>query len=52
MRREGLSNGSIRRTLAIGRAALNHAHRLGELTTVPYVDLSLAPEPEPRERIL
>ncbi len=52
MRREGLSNGSIRRTLAIGRAALNHAHRLGELTTVPYVDLSLVPEPQPRERIL
>ncbi len=52
MRHEGLSNGSIRRTLAIGRAALNRAHRLGEFTTVPYVDLSLAPEPEPRERIL
>ena len=52
MRHEGLSNGSIRRTLAVGRAALNHAHRLGELTAVPYVDLSLAPEPEPRERIL
>ena len=52
MRDEGLSNAYIRRTLAIGRAALNHAHRLGDLSAVPYVDLSLAPEAEPRERIL
>lgn len=52
MRDEGLSDGTIRRTLAAGRAALNHAYRLGELATVPYVDLGPIPEPEPRERIL
>ena len=52
MRNEGLSDGTIRRTLAIGRAALNHAYRLGDLAAVPYVDLSHAPEAEPRERIL
>jgi site-specific recombinase XerD len=49
---EGLSDGSILRTLAIGRAARNHAYQLGEISTVPYVILSLVSEAEPRERIL
>lgn len=51
MQREGLSGGYIRRTLAIGQAALNRAHREGEITAVPRVDLGLAPESEPRERL-
>ena len=52
MRAEGLSDGYIRRTLAVGQAALNRAHREGELTAVPRVNLALAPEAEPRERLL
>ena len=52
MRAEGLSSGYVRRTLAIGQAALNRAHREGEITAVPRIDLSIAPEGEPRERLL
>lgn len=52
MVKEGLSSGYIRRTLAIGQAALNRAHREGEITAVPRVDLGLAPEGDPRERLM
>ena len=49
---KGLSDGYIRRILASGQAALNRAHREGEISSVPFIDLSLAPEGEPRERVL
>ena len=52
MRERGMSDGYMRRTLAVGQAALNRAHREGEIAAVPRVDLGLAPEGEPRERIL
>ena len=52
MRAQSLSDGYIRRTLAVGQAALNRAHREGEIVAVPHIDLGLAPESEPRERIL
>ena len=52
MRAEGLSSGYVRRTLAIGQAAINRAQREGEITAVPRIDLSIAPEGEPRERLL
>ncbi len=52
MRSEGLSNGYIRRTLAVGQAALHRAHREGEISAVPYIDLRLAPEGEPRDRLM
>jgi integrase len=51
LRRQKLSNGYIRRILANGSAALNRAHREGEITAAPRIDLSLAPEGEPRERL-
>ena len=52
LRGGGLSDGYIRRILAVGQAALNRAHREGEITSVPRILLSLAPEAEPRERLL
>ena len=52
LRDKGLSDGYIRRVLAVGKAALNRAQREGEITTVPMIPLALAPEGEPRERIL
>ena len=52
LRSEGLSDGYIRRILAVGQAALNRAYREGEITSVPRILLSLAPEAEPRERLL
>jgi len=52
LRSKGLSDGYIRRILSVGQAALNRAHREGEITAVPRILLSLAPEAEPRERLL
>jgi integrase len=52
LRDKGLSDGYIRRTLAVGQAALNRAQREGEITSVPRISLALAPEAEPRERLL
>jgi len=52
LRGQGLSDGYIRRVLANGAAALNRAHREGEIAAVPHINLSLAPEGEPRERVL
>ncbi len=52
LRSKGLSGGYIRRILSVGQAALNRAHREGEITAVPRILLSLAPEAEPRERLL
>jgi integrase len=52
LRTENLSDGYIRRTLAVAQAALNRALREGEIAEAPHVDLKLAPESEPRERIL
>jgi len=52
LRNKGLSDGYIRRILSVGQAALNRADREGEITTVPRILLGLAPEAEPRERIL
>ena len=48
----GLSSGYVRRILADGKSALNTAWKRQEVARVPYVDLSLAPEGEPRQRIL
>jgi integrase len=50
MRGEGLSDGYIRRTLAIGKAALNRAVREGEIASAPHV--ALLPESEARDRVL
>ena len=52
LRAKGHSNGYIRRILSVGQAALNWAHREGDIMAVPRILLSLAPEAEPRERIL
>jgi integrase len=52
LRDKGLSDGYIRRVLAVGKAALNRARREGEITSAPEVSLALAPEGEPRERLL
>ena len=52
LRGKGLSDGYIRRILSVGQAALNRAYREGEITAVPRILLSLAPEAEPRERLL
>lgn len=52
LRARGLGNGSIRRILAVGQAALNWARKRGELTGGPIIALSLAPEAPPRERFL
>jgi len=52
LRGRGLSDGYIRRVLAVGKAALNRAQRENEITCAPTILLALAPEGEPRERIL
>ncbi len=52
MRSQGASDGYIRRTLAVGKAALNWALREGEIMAAPTVALGIAPEGEPRERLL
>lgn len=45
-----LSDGYIRRILGIGAAALNDAHKEGEILAVPYIELP--PDGEPRDRVL
>jgi integrase len=52
MRAEKLSDGYIRRVLACGQAAINRAFREGEIASAPQILLRLAPEGEPRERVL
>jgi hypothetical protein len=52
LRDKGLSDGYIRRILAVGQAALNRAVREGEIAGAPKVLLALAPEGEARERLL
>ena len=52
LRGKGFSDGYIRRILSVGQAALNRAYREGEITAVPQILLSLAPEAEARERLL
>jgi integrase len=52
LRGQGLSDGYIRRTLAVGQAAINRALREGEIASAPRISLALAPEGEPRERLL
>lgn len=52
LRDQGLSSGYIRRVLAVGQAALNRAQREGEISAAPTISLALAPEGEPRERLL
>ena len=55
LRSSGKSDGYVRRILADGQSAINSAFKRGELAgTAPPVkiDLSLAPEGEPRQRIL
>jgi integrase len=49
---QGLSDGYVRRTLAVGKAAIGRALREGEIATAPTISLALAPEGEPRERLL
>ena len=48
----GLATANIRRILSVGQAALNRAYREGEITAVPQILLSLAPQAEARERLL
>lgn len=52
LREKGLSSGYIRRVLANGARALNRAAQHGEIAWAPRIDLSLAPEGAPRERVL
>ena len=52
LRAQRLSDGYIRRTLAVGQAAINRALREGEILSAPRISLALAPEGEPRERLL
>lgn len=52
LRKGGKSDGYIRRILSDGKAAINAANKRGEITAAPFIDLSLAPEGKPRERIL
>jgi integrase len=56
LRAEGHSDGYINRTMAVGRAALNRAHRRQEIASVPYI-VSASPLPdaapvEPKGRVL
>jgi integrase len=51
LRAKDLSDGYIRRILAVAQAALNRAYREGEITSHPAITLALAPEGEPRERL-
>src|SRR5215467_10485370 len=44
LRGRGLSDGYIRRVLAVGKAALNRAQRENEITSAPTIWLALAPE--------
>ena len=37
LRRQGLADGTIKRTLGVGTAALNRAHERGELLAVPHI---------------
>ena len=48
----GKSSGYVRRILSDGKSAFSNAVKRQEITHAPFVDLSLAPEGEPRERIL
>ncbi len=52
LRARGKADGYIRRILSDGKAAINAAIKRGEITAAPFIDLSLAPEGKPRERIL
>ncbi len=52
LRSEGKADGYIRRIVADGKSAISHAWKRGELASVPYIDLSVAPEGEARDRIL
>lgn len=52
LRDQGLSSGYIRRVLAVGQAALNRAQREGEVSAASSISLTLAPEGDPRERLL
>lgn len=52
LREKGLSHGYIRRILSNGARALHIAVQHGEITWAPHIDLGLAPEGEPRERVL
>jgi len=51
LRGQGLSEGYIRRVLQVGKAALNRAHKVGEVERIPTIDMSLAPGSAPRERV-
>lgn len=48
----GKSSGYVRRILSDGKAAIGGAMKRGEITSAPFINLALAPEGEPRERIL
>ena len=37
MKAKGLTNGGINRILSVGRAAINRAHKYGEIKTVPFI---------------
>lgn len=46
----GKSSGYIKRILTVGKAALNHAYREGEVTTVPFI--LPGEDGEPKDRVL
>lgn len=46
----GKSPGYVKRIITVGKAALNHAHREGEVASVPYI--IPGEDGEPRDRVL
>ena len=49
---KGLSAGSIRNTIAIGKSAINWARKRGEITEAPYFHSIKVPRPKPKGRPL
>ena len=49
---KGLSAASVRKSLIIGKSALNWAWKRGEISQVPYIELVKPPKPEPKGRPL
>ena len=49
---KGLSAASVRKSLIIGKSALNWAWKRGEISQVPYIPLVKSPIPEPKGRPL
>lgn len=50
LQREGKSSGYIKRILTVGKAALNHGYKEGEIASVPYI--IPGEDAPPRDRVL